>query len=165
MLERPRAWRFGAEVVGSHRTGVGDHPGVRQRGDLKGCEVGVAEPALPGLRQRAEVQPVEHPRPPVAAAHRHRDVDVFVRGHPRDGRQPLVVGCREARPARGGAGVDHDAVPPAAQPRDCPVERGGIGREPRRRIDAERDRHRRAAKNPESSAPHSSARTPPDTVA
>ena len=81
MLERVLARELGAEVIGRHRPGVGDHAGARQRGELERGEVRMTEPARLAARERLEVDAMQQARQAVAAADRHGDVDVVPRGH------------------------------------------------------------------------------------
>ena len=137
MVERERGRRLRAEVAGDRRPGEGHHAGARQRRQLEGGEVAVAQPALAGAGQRREVEVRQQARPAVAAAQRDREVDARVRGHAQHRRQALVVRRREALPALAARRVDDDAMAHRLEPRDGAVDRRGIQREARRRVEAD----------------------------
>ena len=130
-------WRLGPEVVRGHRPGEGHHAGVGQRGELECREVRMPEPALAGAGERRKVDAVEQPRPAVAAARRDREVDAGIRGHPRDGGQPLVVRRGKALPARRAGRVDDDLVARRRQPRRRARERRRVGDEAGGSVDAD----------------------------
>jgi hypothetical protein len=102
---------------------------VRQRRELKGGEVAVSEPALLGRGQRVEIEPVEQPRPAVAAPHGNGELDARVSRHPPHGREPRIIGSRNTLPARGAGRIDDDPVAERLEPRDRAVHRGRLGRE------------------------------------
>ena len=109
MVEREGRRRRGAEI-GRHGTGERRHPGVRQRGELEGREIAVAEPAFTLFGNAAEIDAVEQARPAIAATRSDGDFDPGIVRHPADRREPLVVGGRKPLPARRAGGIDDHAV-------------------------------------------------------
>ena len=140
MVERERRRRRGAEIVGGHRPGERRHSGVRQRGELEGREIAVAEPALPGVAaSAAEIEAVEQARPAIAAA--HGDGELRRRDRPPCARSPR--GARRRAPKTAASAscrwIDDDPVAERRQPGDGAFERGRLGR---RSPPARRDRCR-----------------------
>ena len=95
------------------------------------------EPADSPPRERGEIDLIEEARVAVAAAHGERDLDVRRFGHPHDRGEPLVVACREPLRPRARRRIDVHAMAERGEARDGAIDRGGIGRESRGRIDSE----------------------------
>ena len=161
-----------AEVVGGHGSRKGHHSRRRKRGELKGGEVAVTEPAFVGGSDSSEIQTLEQARPAVASAHRDGELDRWIGRHAHDRREPLVVGRGEALPAAFGRWIDYHTMTCCLQARDGAIDGGRLGRESCRRIDADavaprthrKEPERRAAKKLDSRLAHSFSVTPPVTL-
>ena len=171
MIVRERGRPECAEIVGRHRPGEADDPGVRPRRKLKCGEVAVTEPARLRRRNRIEIDPVQQPGPAVAAAHGDSQIDARIRCHAHDRGQPLVVGRRKRCQRVDAVGSTTDAVPERLEAFGRARYRFGLDHKAGRRVQPDavggrlhpRASRRRDAKNP-SSAAQASAATPPVTV-
>ena len=172
MVERERGGRFGSEIKSGHRARERRHADARKCGQLERGEVAVAHPSLAGSGQRCEIQPLDEPRPAVAAADANGQFDVRMLRHARHGSEAFVVHPRKSLPAHRARRVDHDAVPECGETRRGAIDGGRLGRKTRgrkktdavaARVHVEDDR--RPEKKSDKSLPHSSASTPPTTAA
>ena len=134
VVERERRGRLGAKVVRRERSGERDQARCREGRQLKRREIAVAEPALVRCRDRGEIESVEQPRPPVAAAHGDGELDAWIFGHAHHRGEPLRIGRRKALPARGHRGIDDDAMTRAFEPGDRARDRFRLDYEARGRV-------------------------------
>ena len=138
VIERERRRRGGAEVERGHRAGERRHAGVRERRQLERGEVAVAHPSLARARRARESRcdrggATSRSR----RARRSRARRAGSLRHAHDGGEPLVVGRREALPAHLARRIDDHAMTERLEPRRGAVDRRRLGREARRREEAD----------------------------
>ena len=167
VAQRERRRRHGAEIAGGHRAGIRDAARSRECRKLKRGEIGVSHPALPGARERREVDAVDQAADAVAAAQHDGNVGLRIGRNALERGETLVVRRRESLPSSARRRIALHAMAEACKQRFRAVDGGSVRGETRRRHDRDVEacahpvaRCLRAVKNRVRSRAHSSAATP-----